>query len=83
MGEDDASTEGAKLSGAWKSGGTVCGHNSGESLEWAPKVPRISLMFLSLRPMDRAIAVVPLPFRQGSTYIVFLPTGVFVIPVGF
>ena len=34
---------------------------------------RISLMFLSLRPMDRAIAVVPLPFRQGSTYIVFLP----------
>lgn len=28
MGEDDASTEGAKLSGAWKSGGTVCGHNS-------------------------------------------------------
>ena len=28
-------------------------------------------MFLSLRPMDRAIAVVPLPFRQGSTYIVF------------
>ena len=31
MGEDDASTEGAKLSGAWKSGGTVCGHNSGES----------------------------------------------------
>ena len=78
MGEDDASTEGAKLSGAWKSGGTVCGHNSGESLEWAPKV-----MFLSLRPMDRAIAVVPLPFRQGSTYIVFLPTGVVVIPVGF
>ena len=60
MGEDDASTEGAKLSGA-----------------------RISLMFLSLRPMDRAIAVVPLPFRQGSTYIVFLPTGVVVIPVGF
>ena len=44
---------------------------------------RISLMFLSLRPMDRAIAVVPLPFRQGSTYIVFLPTGVVVIPVGF
>ena len=38
MGEDDASTEGAKLSGAWKSGGHVCGHNSGESLEWAPKV---------------------------------------------
>lgn len=34
---------------------------------------RISLMFLSLRPMDRAIAVVPLPFRQGSTYIVFCP----------
>ena len=35
------------------------------------------------QPMDRAIAVVPLPFRQGSTYIVFLPTGVVVIPVGF
>lgn len=30
-------TEGAKLSGAHKSG-TVCGHNSGESLKWAPKV---------------------------------------------
>lgn len=30
-------TEGAKLSGARKSG-TVCGHNSGESLKWAPKV---------------------------------------------
>lgn len=68
--------------GAWKSGGTVCGHNSGESLEGAEGA-RISLMFLSLRPMDRAIAVVPLPFRQGSTYIVFLPTGVVVIPVGF
>mgnify|MGYP005873825817 CR=1 FL=1 len=31
----------------------------------------------------QSIAVVPLPFRQGSTYIVFLPTGVVVIPVGF
>ena len=46
MGEDDASTEGAKLSGAWKSGGTVCGHNSGESLEWAPKVQRCARMHI-------------------------------------
>lgn len=31
-------TEGAKLSGASQEAKTVCGHNSGESLKWAPKV---------------------------------------------
>ena len=33
-------TEGANLSGAFLEAGTVCGHNSGESLKWAPKVQR-------------------------------------------
>lgn len=46
MGEDMLSTEGAKLSGACKSG-TVYGHNSGESLKWAPKVHGYSYPYLS------------------------------------
>ena len=33
-------TEGEKLSGAYQKAGTVYGHNSGESLKWAPKVQR-------------------------------------------
>ncbi len=39
MGEDESSTEGATLSGAFfTKAETVYGHSSGESLKWAPKV---------------------------------------------
>lgn len=38
-------TEGEKLSGAYQKVGTVYGHNSGESLKWAPKVQRCLLKF--------------------------------------
>ena len=80
MGEDDASTEGAKLSGAWKSGGTVCGHNSGESLEWAPKVQRCAYThpYLSGQWTEQSLCDGAIAYHMSLTF-----TGVFFVYSGF